>query len=250
MFDTNSVKKLNDLEMLAFDYINCEPEKVQNMTIREFADTIHTSTTVIVRLASKLGFKGWADLKYYLKSKEAEFSKVDESYKSRVSLDLFWKQLAEPASQKKVNQAATAIANSKYTVFLGLGTSDALCQYGARYFSNLGISAFAFSDMFRPVGVNEFADTVAIVLSVSGETLEVVQETMAVKRSGAFLITISNNEKSPLSKMADIDLSYNVLNEYATPKGDVKLTTQIPALALLELLAYRTHQISNNSIIL
>lgn len=250
MFNADSIKKLNDLEILAFDYINCEPKKVQNMTIRELADTIHTSTTTIVRLANKLGFNGWAELKYYLKSKENGFTRIDDDYEPRLPLDLFWKELEKSETQEKLNRAVNSIANSKYTIFLGLGASDAMGQYGARYFNNLGHSAFTFNDIFRPISENEFIDTVVIVLSVSGETPEVIGKAIAMKHSGAFLITISNNEKSTLSKMADITLSYNVPDKYAVENTGITLTTQLPVIALLELLAYRTHQISSHSIIL
>jgi DNA-binding MurR/RpiR family transcriptional regulator len=250
MFDTNSVKNLNDLEMLGLDYIIREGDKVQNMTIREVANAIHTSTTTIVRLASKLGFGGWAELKYYLKSQTAQKIEIDDNYETRISLGLFWKQLAESGMQKKLNQAAQVIAKSRNTVFLGLGTSDAVGQYGSRYFSNFGLSSFSFSDIFRPVSDKEFVDSVAIVLSVSGETPEIIEKTMAIQRAGAFLITITNNGKSTLSKMADIDFSYNVLNEYASVEASIKLTTSVPALTLVEQLAYRTHQFFNHSIIL
>lgn len=249
MFETDSVKRLNNLELLAFEYINREPEKAQEMTIRELAAEIHTSTTTIVRLASKLGFKGWAELKYYLKSQKDFHVNTDHSYENMISLDLFWKNLAEHEFTSKMNLAVEKMAAAESVDFMGLGTSDALAQYGSRYFSNLGLVSHPFSDVFRPVLENEYNKSVLVVLSVSGETEHIIKKTMEIQRAGAYLITVTNDPDSTLSKLSAINFSYNMLNEYATSNEDIKLTTQLPALAILEMMAFRVAQSNHREII-
>ncbi|MFV0555747.1 MAG: MurR/RpiR family transcriptional regulator [Lactovum sp.] len=250
MFETESIKRLNELELLAFEYMNCEPEEVCQMTIRDFAQKIHCSTTTIVRLANKLGFKGWAELKYFLKSRESLPNLVDHSYENMIALDMFWKQLSEVDFQKKKNQAVEEILKAKMLIFIGLGTSDALAQYGVRYFSNLGVPSYAFGDIFRPVTDHEFENTVVIALSVSGETKQMLDKIIEIQRAGALLISITNNECSTLSKMAKLNFSYQMLNSYAGPKQDIKLTTQLPALAILEILAYQSGKRGQRQIII
>lgn len=249
MFEAEAISKLNELEMLAFDYLVKESKKVQEMTIRDFAATIHVSTSTIIRMSNKLGFSGWADLKYFLKSKGTDPVIFDNYFENMISLDLFWNKIKTQSFQNTLNKAVKLIIESNYLIFLGVGTSDSLAQYGARYFNNLGISSFVINDIFRPVVVNEFNGILAIVLSVSGETSQVVAKTLEFKQAGAKIVTVTNNEDSTLSKMADLNFSYNMINEYAKTTQDVKLTTQLPVVAILEIIAHRVHQSSKKTII-
>ncbi|HEY0221733.1 MurR/RpiR family transcriptional regulator [Lactovum miscens] len=249
MFEADVVKRLNDLELLAYEYINREPEKAREMTIRELAAEIHTSTTTIVRLAVKLGFKGWAEFKYYLNAQKEFRVNMDHSYENMISLDLFWKNLSEKEFKDKMDLAVEKMAAARFVDFMGLGTSDALAQYASRYFNNLGLLSRPFTDIFRPVLVDEYENSVLVVLSVSGETDHVLRKTVEVQRSGAFLISITNNPNSTLSRLSAINFSYNMLNEYATPSEDIKLTTQLPSLAIVEMMAYRVAQINHGEII-
>ena len=249
MFEAETISKLNELEMLAFDYLVKETEKVQQMTIRDFAATVHISTSTIVRMSNKLGFSGWADLKYFLKSKDSEPVIFDDYFENMVSLDLFWNKIKTVAFQNTVNNVVDAILKSDYLIFLGLGTSDALAQYGARYFNNLGINSFAINDIFRPVVAHAFEGNLSIILSVSGETHQIIAKTLEYKQAGSKVLAVTNNESSTLSKMADFNFSYNMVNEYASATRDVKLTTQLPVVAILEILAHRVHQLTGDTII-
>lgn len=58
----------NDLDILA--YIIKNKSSVQNMTIMELAKLTLTSKSTILRLAKKLGFLGYSEFKYHLKSEE------------------------------------------------------------------------------------------------------------------------------------------------------------------------------------
>ncbi|MDR0199363.1 MAG: MurR/RpiR family transcriptional regulator [Streptococcaceae bacterium] len=242
MFEDAEISKLNDLEMLVFDYIIKNPEDVQKMTIRELAKEVHTSTSAIVRMSVKLGFSGWAELKYYLIGKEKEHLTFVNTYESMISLNLFWNTLSSAVFQKKLARAVEMIHASQYCVFMGLGTSEMLGNYGTRYFNNLGINSFSFGDIFRPVTAHEFQHVLVFVLSVSGETQEVINRVIDLRQADATIISITNNENSTLSKISEMNFSYNMLEELSTTEKSVKLTTQLPVLAILEILAHRASQ--------
>lgn len=65
MFQPEQISKLNELETLVLDFIIKSPDKVQKATIRSLASQLHVSTTTIVRMSTKLGFNGWAELKFF-----------------------------------------------------------------------------------------------------------------------------------------------------------------------------------------
>ena len=80
IFLPEQISKLNELETLVFDFIIKSPEEVQQMTIRDLASQVHVSTSTIVRLCTKLGFEGWADLKFYLKNQLKEKTPEEQHY--------------------------------------------------------------------------------------------------------------------------------------------------------------------------
>ncbi|MDR0297470.1 MAG: MurR/RpiR family transcriptional regulator [Streptococcaceae bacterium] len=244
MFEPSKISQLNALEKHIFDFVIKSPDKVQQMTIRELAEAVHASTAAIMRLSVKLGFAGFSELKFFLRSKENDRETFANTYQGLISLDVFWNTLSSAAFQDKLAQAVALINRSHYCLFMGLGTSSSLGNYGARYFNNLGINSFDFGDIFRPVVAGGFHDVVALVLSVSGETPEIIKKVIDLKHAGASIISITNNEKNTLTQLSDLVFSYNMLDEYAKSTLDIKLTTQLPVLAILEILAHKTNQLS------
>ena len=68
---TNSEKEI-------FDYIFNHQDEVKNMKIMDLAKKILVSKTLIINMTQKLGFSGYTDFKYYLKSGNIPKIKKDE----------------------------------------------------------------------------------------------------------------------------------------------------------------------------
>lgn len=73
MFEDNKLHALNDLESKIFEEVVKSPEIIMNMTIREFASTVHASPTTIVRMTHKLGFQAGMNSKLICKNKNIKF---------------------------------------------------------------------------------------------------------------------------------------------------------------------------------
>lgn len=239
MFRTDQISKLNDLEALVFDFVIKSPEEVQNMTIRELAAKIHVSTSTIVRLCTKLGFEGWSDLKFYLKSQIREKSPEEQHYDNMLEFDMFLRRMHTDNYQARLNKAAKLIALSDYTIFLGVGTSGSLSDYAMKYFVNTGLRSFVISDPFQAVQVKGMKNIVVVVMSTSGETEQIVNKELEFKKEGATIISITNNDANTVSKLADLSLSYNLVSEWSKQYPLGNLTTQLPVLAILEILAHK-----------
>jgi DNA-binding MurR/RpiR family transcriptional regulator len=238
MFGAKQIAKLNDLEMLAFDYIVKHPDEAQQATIRDLAQNIHVSTSTIVRVSSKLGFDGFAEFKYYLKNEYQQKTPEEQHYDNMLDFNLFLKRLGTDDYQKLLERASQIIHNAEYTVFMGLGTSGSLASYASKYFVNMGLPAYVITDPFQAVQVS--GNLVAVIISASGETEQVVNKELEFKDGGAQIISITNSPDCTVAKLADLRLSYNLVNEWSKryPLGNV--TTHLPVLALLEILAHKT----------
>lgn len=240
MFLPEQISKLNELETLVFDFIIKSPEEVQQMTIRDLASQVHVSTSTIVRLCTKLGFEGWSDLKFYLKNQLKEKTPEEQHYDNMLEFNMFLRRMNTDNYQAKLNNAAQMIAKADYTVFLGLGTSGSLSEYATKYFVNTGLRSFVISDPFQAVQVQGMGNVVAVIMSVSGETEQVVNKELEFKAGGAKIISITNHEDCTVAKLADYQLSYNLVNEWSKQYPLGNLTTQLPVLAILEILAHKS----------
>lgn len=69
----------SDAEQILVDYIIANPAEIEPMTTTQMAKATHTNPTSLIRVAKKLGYKGWTDFKEaYLK----EWTYLNSHYNS------------------------------------------------------------------------------------------------------------------------------------------------------------------------
>lgn len=76
--------------------------------------------------------------------------------------------------------------------------------------------------------------TTAIVLSVSGESEQVVKIVNGLKKADCRVISITNTEQCTVARLADIGLSYYITMRRGEEKVDY--SSQVPAVYLIETL--------------
>ncbi len=133
-----------------------------------------------------------------------------------------------------MDNAAKTISTAGSVIFIGLGSSGILAEYGARYFSSLGKFSLYIKDPHFPIHTKFRDNSVTIVLSVSGENPFTVTQVNQLKQEGSKIISITNNKLSTIAKISDINLSYYVTEEWFQ---DANITTQVPVVYILESLA-------------
>ena len=93
MFTHAAIANLNGLEMLVYNFVIKNRDKVMYMTIRELADAVGVSTTTVLRFCRKLNCEGYSEfrvrLKLYLEQHDEQ---LELYYKS-----LTYSQLAQLA---------------------------------------------------------------------------------------------------------------------------------------------------------
>ena len=76
MFSHAAIASLNNLEMLVYNYVIKNRDKVMYMTIRELADAVGVSTTTVLRFCRKLKCEGYSEFrvrfKLYLEQNEPQ----------------------------------------------------------------------------------------------------------------------------------------------------------------------------------
>lgn len=233
MFSHAAIASLNNLEVMVYHYVIKNRDKVMYMTIRELADAAGVSTTTVLRFCRKLQCEGYSEFrvrfKLYLEQEEPQQANFGAG-----EVISFFKSVNNDEFDALLDRTVDIILSSERIIFVGAGTSGALAKYGARFFSNVGKFSNHIDDPYFPVTSDMAKNALAIVLSVSGETEEILRFASQFNLHHCKVLSITGHEHSRLSKLADFNLSWHAPQTRIT--GGYDITTQIPVIYILETL--------------
>ncbi|MGY4691589.1 MurR/RpiR family transcriptional regulator [Salibacterium sp. K-3] len=233
MFTNEEIASFNELEMSVYQYITKNMEKAAYMRIRELADAVHVSTTTILRFCRKCGCDGFSEFKVKLKM-HLEHRETTVVKSSRHAVGEFFERTLAGNLDDKILEAAEMIRHAEHVMFIGIGSSGILAEYGARYFSSLGTFSMYIKDPYYPIHTRMLRSSVTIALSVSGENRYTTTHIHQLKEKGSTTISITNTKYSTIASAADLTIPYYVTEE--TYQG-ANITTQIPVVYILETIA-------------
>lgn len=233
MVTIEKLNTLNDLEMSIYHYVEAHRDEVVKLKLKDIAEVIHVSPSMITRTAQKIGYDGFVEWKTAIKMENKNHLHHKEN-KLNYILDYFQKVDNDEFNQS-IHQATQIIAQSKEVMFWGVGISGAIAKAGAYLFNRKGKRSVVCDDFsMRVHGMYNHHDC-AIVLSVSGETDEMIQRIMLLKRCGVQVIIITNSASSSGAKMADLAICYYVPS--SRNEDFYSSVTQVPVIYILESLA-------------
>jgi DNA-binding MurR/RpiR family transcriptional regulator len=236
MFSHATIANLNGLELQVYNFVIKNKDKVMYMTIRELADAAEVSTTTVLRFCKKMHCDGYSEFrirfKLYLEQK------IQQPVNTGVSeIVTFFKSINNKEFDDLIDQAVYHIANAERIFFVGAGTSGSLGKYGARFFSNVGKFSSYIDDPYYPINSDMYKNALAIILSVSGETAEILRLASQFSLHNCKIVSITNNDSCSLAKMSDFNLSYHV--PQMVMSGGYNITTQVPVIYILEVIGNR-----------
>lgn len=243
MFGVEQVKTLNDLEMEVYEYVTKNVEKVKYMRIRELASEAHVSTSTILRFCKKMDCNGYAEFKLKLKQLSGQ------EKQSRVTDDItevmdFLKKTTTEDFEEKLDQLIQVIINASHIFFVGSGMSGIIAKYGARYFSSMGKFCLYIDEPHYPTDSRALENSLVIVFSVSGESRDTIGHVLRFREQNCRILSITNSENCTIAKLSDYNIAYYVT--YMRLK-DYDVTTQIPAMSIVERLGKKLYRCIHDS---
>jgi DNA-binding MurR/RpiR family transcriptional regulator len=243
----NYTPELSNIDLDIYKYIATHMEQVIYMRIRDLARNTHTSTATILRFCKKFECDGFSEFKIKLQmyqkegGNDATIHAVDES-----AFVNFIHRTSEAQFQTKLNEAAKIIAKKDLVLFIGEGSSNIISEYGVLYFSSIVNMALRIEDpLNHPIEYfsKSLAENVCVIaLSVSGETKVIVNFLNQFIANKSAIISITNSANSTVAKLSDVNLSYYMSTEQ---QGDADVTSQVPALYIIEYLAKAVKKIQH-----
>ena len=201
------------------DYILENSQDIISASISDFAEKCGCGDATVVRFARRLGFDGYQSLKIGIAGEIRSSSSVSEKItKEDTCFDIFKKRINELSvslantetvlDAEMLEKTANAIMNSKRIIVFGLGNSASIAQDAAHKFLRLGFNAQACCDNHMQAIIATHLDrkSVAIGISHSGSSKDIVEALQLSKIGGATTVCITNYGNSPIVKACDYSL--------------------------------------------
>ncbi|PSW14706.1 SIS domain-containing protein [Photobacterium rosenbergii] len=198
-----------------------KPHFLQKSTsIKEVAERLGVSTALIVKVSKKLGFSGFKQLKDALNAQHqsdtflaSEQLEPDDSCEQIITKVLqnsinALTEILNFVDAKMVSAAADAIVNAKNIELYAAGGSTIICEDFQHKLLRFGMRASVPRDrhlMLMSASVLSSSDVV-LVVSHSGQTVDLMDAVRLAKQSGAKIISITNNYHAELSQLSDYPL--------------------------------------------
>lgn len=223
----------NDLgkaEKKIADWILNNPGEILSLSIVELAEQCKCGEATIVRFAKRLGFTGYQELKISLAQEtqgtvvNVNMSSEDNAFEiyEKVCNDIYCslERTKKILDKDALEQTAKVIMAANKIIVLGLGNSAAVAMDAAHKLLRAGYNAFAYTDNHMQVIAASHLNPgdVAIAISHSGSSKDVVDALAVAREHGAVTVSITNKGKSPIQKHSDLVLhtasdetQYNIL---------------------------------------
>lgn len=239
--------ELRKSELKVAEQVLSDPAGVMHSSMAELAEQVGVSEPTIVRFCRAIGCSGFQDLKLKLAQSLAsgasfgQFAITESDSVADVSLKIFDTTLhtlmavREHLDLASIERAVRAISAAKQVNFYGFGASGAVAADAQHKFFRLLLSAAAYSDphMQAMSAATLQPGDVAICISQSGRSKDLLTTANLVRDSGATLITLCPGQ-TPLADLAEVNLAIDVQEdtEIYTP-----LTSRIAHLVVIDVLA-------------
>jgi len=238
---------LRKSELKVADHVLLDPASVMHSSMADLAHVVGVSEPTIVRFCRAIGCLGFQDLKLKLAQSLAagasfgQFAISENDSTSDISQKIFdttlhtLMEVREHLDPVALERAISAMAKAERVEFYGFGASGAVATDAQHKFFRLLLSAAAYSDphMQAMSAVTLKPTDVAICISQSGRSKDLLITANVVRESGATLVTLCPSQ-TPLAELATVNLAIDVQEdtEIYTP-----LTSRIAHLVVIDVLA-------------
>ncbi len=217
-----SKSSLRKSEKKVAEYVLKHPEKVIKSSITSLAEKADTSEPTVIRFCRQIELSGFMDLKLKIAQcmpqarQSLENVDFDDSVPEVVNKIFHSAQETMSSTYRHLNmedieEAVDILSKAERIEFYGAGGSGVLACDAQHKFFRLGIPCIAYVDPhMQSMSAALLCERhVVIVFSHSGATTDTIESARIASSSGAKVIGIQGEEKTPLSKYCNIVLASN-----------------------------------------
>lgn len=252
-WDGLMTNKLSSSEKYLWNYIQENLSDIPDLSIVKLSEDANVSTATIVRTTKKMGYSGYTDFRQQLISK----AKNNQQYKNLEKVDHDIKQAIFKNKYEvdntlsmlnvgSIEDAVQKIKKSSDIYIFARGFSEFIAQEMLVKLQLLGKNCVMSSDPNIIVTMSQRIkrEDLVIIISLNGETKELVKGAKNAFENGVSTITITTNESGTITKYSEmVLLGYKSQTSYF-PDYEVRsrLPLQVISRILLDSYIIRTNK--------
>jgi len=224
-----SIETLSKQQQKIAHYVLDHQKEVSQMTVSELSKKSKSSTATIVRFCSALGYSGYRD---FIKSfyhdvannvlEDENIYEIDNSFDkemsihqtvyavSRLNVEAINNTL-KIIDEKAVEKAVNMIDKANKVYFYALSGSKVVADDAVFKFQRLGIDCQEYDTPHSQIlsaSISE-PNEVAIFISYTGETLDLINTLSYIKKNGCKTIGITKFGENPISNTVDVSIQHS-----------------------------------------
>lgn len=212
--------RITPSERKVAEFILKDPRRMVGMSIAQLAEQSGGSQAAVTRLCRSLELKGYRELmlkvagdlqegggqSYFDIRPQDSISNIVQNVSNNNIQSI--RDTMKLLDVAMVNKAIEALARAEHIYFYGVGASNLIAQDAQHKFVRINKTCFAFTDtdLQLTTAVMLTERDVAVGISYSGQTANVVACVKAAKEAGATIISMTKYGNTPVSEQAHIPL--------------------------------------------
>lgn len=239
---------MSESEKKIADYILSLNYAEEDDSINNLAAATGTSVSTIVRFCKTLGFKGYAEFKFYCQkgilspfSGKVEISSGDSVGTIKQKVVEFTKNAINNSiintDNDEIDKAIEALSYARQILICGEGSASGIALLAVNTFMNLGIPSYVVQDPLTQIRTASFLGEQDVVIGITncGYIKDVVDTLMVAKEHGAKTICITGMADSLVTRYSDICL--------CTTLRDNQSPLDLPTTTICQMITLHTLQI-------
>jgi DNA-binding MurR/RpiR family transcriptional regulator len=215
------ISSLTPAEREAAQIILSAPSDAVHMSITQLAAAAGVSEATIVRLSTRLGYRGFVDLKIAIaqstdRSQPVVLGNVSATddvntivHKVLAAEVRDIEETARLLDMASLEHAIHALDASRRVLAYGAGPSSFLALDLAQKLERVGLAAFGYNDPHLAIASAALAQPqdVAVAFSFSGRTRDTLSFLRAARANGAETIAVTSSLRSPITEVASCTIA-------------------------------------------
>jgi RpiR family transcriptional regulator, carbohydrate utilization regulator len=235
------LSSLKSAEHRAANFLVSQPEQIPVSNVADVAKRAGCSQATVVRLARKLGYEGFSELRADFRRREPgpayEELRVSDSSDARdIASGIFEASIValrdtlQMLDMDAYERAVDSLVRAERMAFIGIGNAAVVAHDAFLKFLRVGVTCFQSADPDLQI---VFASTqlhkgdVLLAISYSGASRPLLNAMKQAQAVGAIVILITNFPRSPLTRFADIVLLTAVFQNHVSREIAAKRIAQL-----------------------
>lgn len=244
------MNSLSSKEKTLAQYIINYPSKVINMSINKLALECNVSVSTIIRLCKTAGYEGYKSLCRELSvdivqsqaNQKSDYADIQPGAELALILETVCQNDIRAIEntlavlrKEELSHAVDVILAANRVDFYGIAASGLVAIDACNKFVRIKKISMSSSDAHQQIlnASSLTPDDVAVLISYSGSTKDILETADVVKKTGATLISLTKFSKNLLTKKADIRL-YSSSSETLVRSGP--MGSRIGQLTVIDIL--------------